>query len=179
MIETTRHIPAAAPVLVTARLHLRAPTAADIPGCTAFFMSERSRFMGGPLPEPEAAAEGPALLSQWETNGFGMFAICLKGSDTAIGLAGPWYPKTHPEPELGWNLWQSDDEGHGLAREALVAARGWFFANTTYASAVSYTHPENLRSHHLAEAVGAVLDPTAPCPYPPPVRIYRHLRGQA
>lgn len=168
-----------AATLHTTRLTLRAPKTGDLSGATAFFMSGRARFMGGPLPEVEAAAEGPALLAQWEKNGFGMFAICRAGSDTAIGLAGPWFPETHPEPELGWNLWHDADEGQGLAREAVVAARAWFFANTDYASAVSYTHPDNTRSHKLAEAVGAVLDLAAPCPYPPPVRIYRHDRGPA
>lgn len=166
-------------LLHTPRLTLRQPSVADFPGMTNFFMSDRARFMGGPLPQSEAAAEGPALLDQWARNGFGMLAICRKDSDAAIGLVGPWYPDTHPEPELGWNLWHGADEGQGLAREALIAARAWFFAQTDHASAVSYTHPDNALSHRLAEAVGATLDPTAPCPYPPPVRIYRHLSPKA
>lgn len=164
-------------MLTTARLTLRKPTPADHAGLTAFFMSERARFMGGPLPEEEATAELPAVLDQWNANGFGMFAVCHAGAETAIGLAGPWFPTTHPEPELGWNLWSGHHEGQGLAREAVIAARDWFFANTSYKTAVSYTHPENARSHKLAEAVGATLDPNAACPYPPPVRIYRHHAG--
>ena len=50
---------------------------------------------------------------------------------------------------------------------------------TDHASTVSHTHPDNARSHKLAEAVGALLDPTAPCPYPPCVRICRHPSPKA
>jgi RimJ/RimL family protein N-acetyltransferase len=126
----------------------------------------------------EAEAEFPQLTRQWAAQGFGMFAITRTGDDRAIGLVGPFFPAGHPEPELAWNLWDVADEGHGLAREAALAARDWFFAQGAYQTAVSYTHPENTRSHKLAEALGAVVDATAPCPYAPPVRVYRH-RGAA
>ena len=45
----------------------------------------------------------------------------------------------------------------GYAREAVIAARDWFFANTKHRTAVSYTHPANDASHRLAEAIGAVI----------------------
>ena len=83
--------------------------------------------------------------------------MTLTGSDTAIGLIGPFYPDTHPEPELGWSLWDLALEGRGFAFEAACAARDWFFANTTHRTAVSYTSPENHRSHRLCERMGAVL----------------------
>ncbi len=169
----------AAPVLETERLVLRLPQLDDLTAMAAFWASERSHMMGGPWTTDETVTEFQGLLDQWAKHGFSLFTVTLKGSDNGIGGIGPFFPDSHPEPELGWSLWNAAYEGQGLAREALIAARAWFFAATDYVSAVSYTHPENARSHKLAEAVGATVDPTAPCPYPPPVRIYRHQRGLA
>jgi RimJ/RimL family protein N-acetyltransferase len=166
------------PTLHTARLTLRAPALRDVGAFTRFWTGARTALMGGPWSVREAEAEFPQLTRQWAAQGFGMFAITRTGDDRAIGLVGPFFPAGHPEPELAWNLWDVADEGHGLAREAALAARDWFFAQGAYQTAVSYTHPENTRSHKLAEALGAVVDATAPCPYAPPVRVYRH-RGAA
>ncbi|MFM2354843.1 MAG: hypothetical protein RLZZ528_579 [Pseudomonadota bacterium] len=162
------------PVLTTERLVLRAPRVGDVAAFAAFWTSDRTRFMGGPWTEADAEAEFPELARQWRRHGFSLFAITRRGDDDAIGLAGPFFPEGHPEPELAWNLWNAGDEGQGMATEAARAARDWFFATSAYRTAVSYTHPENTASHRLAERLGATPDPQAPCPYPPPVRVYRH-----
>ncbi len=170
-----RHAPEAeGPTLTTARLILRRPRLSDLPACAAFWASDRSRLMGGPWTAAETARELDDLLAQWHKHGFSLFTVTLKGSDDAIGLIGPFFPDTHPEPELGWSLWDAALEGRGLATEAAIAARDWFFATSGHQTAVSYTHPDNAASHRLCESLGAVLDTQAPCPYPPPVRIYRH-----
>jgi RimJ/RimL family protein N-acetyltransferase len=163
-----------APVLVTARLRLRLPARDDIPASHAFWSSDRSVMMGGPWSMETLLAETEDLLAQWKKHGFSLFTVTRHGSDTGIGGIGPFFPDTHPEPELGWSLWNAADEGQGLAFEAATAARDWFFATSGYNTAVSYTHPANTRSHRLAARLGAVVDVTAPCPYPPPVHIYRH-----
>jgi RimJ/RimL family protein N-acetyltransferase len=159
--------------LHTARLTLRQPAARDLPAFTVFWTSPRTAFMGGPWTAEEAVAEWPELARQWDVHGFSLFVITRTGDDRAIGLAGPFYPEGHPEPELSWNLWDASDEGQGIATEAALAARDWYFGQG-HDTAVSYTHPENMASHRLAERLGAVLDATAACPYPPPVRVYRH-----
>lgn len=166
-----------APVLVTERLRLRAPRDHDLPGFTAFWTSPRTGFMGGPWSSDDAKAEFPDLTRQWAQNAFSMFVITRASEDHGIGLAGPFMPDGHPEPELAWNLWDASDEGQGLAHEAAAAARDWFFATSGRDTAVSYTHPENTASHRLSERLGATVDPDAVCPYPPPVRIYRHRRA--
>ena len=168
-----------APTLTTARLTLRAPAPGDEDASVPFWMSVRSRFMGGPLTEVAARAEWPEVLDQWPPHNFGMFVITETGDDRAMGLAGLWFPATHPEPELGWNLWDAAHEGQGFAREAVSAARDWFFATTDHRSAVSYINMENHRSQHLARSLGARPDPEAACPYPPPVSIWRHHAGGA
>ncbi len=161
--------------LHTARLTLRLPNAGDLPAMVRFWASDRSHTMGGPWTSAQTAAEFPDLLDQWARHGFGMFVATLDGE--AIGLIGPFYPVGHPEPELAWSLWDEAHEGHGCAREAAIAARDWFFAGSGHVTAVSYCHPDNVRSHRLAEVLGGTVDPAAACPYPPPVRVYRHHAG--
>jgi RimJ/RimL family protein N-acetyltransferase len=166
--------------LVTPRLILRRPLPQDVPAAVAFWASERSYMMGGPWTAAQTEAETQDLFSQWDKHGFSLFTVTLRGSDQGIGGIGPFFPDTHPEPELGWSLWDAKFEGQGLAFEAAVAARDWFFATSGYRTAVSYTDPLNLRSHRLCERLGAVIDLTAPHPYGDlPTLTYRHhLRNE-
>ena len=164
-------------VIDTPRLHLRRPGPADAAAGVAFLMSERSRFMGGPVQADAAARDYQTVCDLWDTNGFSLFVITRQGDDTAIGLAGPWQPAGFEEPEIGWNLWTGADEGQGIATEAVIAARDWAFGPLGLSTAVSYINTQNHRSARLAERVGATLDPSAFSPYPPPILIYRHHAG--
>ena len=134
--------------------------------------------MGGPYSAAAADAEWDVVTGMWARLGFGLLVLTPVNGDRAIGLAGVFMPEGHPEPELAWNLWDQADEGRGLATEAATAVRDWAFDTCGCASLVSYIHPENHRSAAVAERVGAKLDAKAPCPYPPPVLIYRHRQGQ-
>lgn len=165
------------PVLETARLCLRQPRLSDIEPSYRLWSSDRSHLMGGPWSMETLATETQGLLDQWQKHGFSLFTVTRHGSDDGIGAIGPFFPDTHPEPELGWSLWDAESEGQGLATEAAAAARDWFFETSGHDTAVSYTHPDNTASHRLSERLGAAIDPDATCPYPPPVRIYRHRRA--
>ena len=160
--------------LTTERLMLRQPEPRDEAAAAAFWASERSHLMGGPWEAEEFRREMDDVYAQWRKHGFSLFAVTLKGSDQAVGMIGPFFPGSHPEPELGWSLWDATLEGRGIAYEAACAARDWFFANTPYKTAVSYTDVDNFRSHRLCERLGGVVDADARSPYPPPIRIYRH-----
>lgn len=166
------------PVLETARLRLRLPTLSDIPASYRFWSSDRSTLMGGPWIMDTLVAETEGLLAQWQKHGFSLFTVTRKGSDDGIGGIGPFFPDTHPEPELGWSLWDAADEGQGLAQEAASAARDWFFATSGHQTAVSYTDPVNHRSHRLCERLGARVDPDAAHPFgDEPTLTYRHHAG--
>ncbi|MFZ1340778.1 MAG: GNAT family N-acetyltransferase [Paracoccaceae bacterium] len=166
------------PVIDTPRLRLRGPALRDLPASARFWASDRSHMMGGPWTFEETRVEFEDLLTQWQRHGFSLFSVTRQGSDEAIGGIGPFFPDTHPEPELGWSLWNVADEGQGLAYEAAIAARDWFFAATRYRTAVSYTHPANTPSHRLCERMGAVVDPAAKHPYgEKSTLIYRHFAG--
>lgn len=162
------------PVILTQRLRLRMPAARDTDGAVAFLTSERARFMGGPVAFDEAVAEFDKVRALWEHRGFSLFTIHRHDDDTAIGLAGAWQPDGFEEPEIGWNLWNAEDEGQGLATEAVRAARDWAFGPLGLTTAVSFINVRNHRSARLAERVGATPDPMAFCPYPPPILIFRH-----
>lgn len=166
------------PVLVTARLCLRMPSLDDIAPSFRFWSSDRSRLMGGPWSLATLRHETAGLLSQWRRHGFSLFTVTRRSDGEAIGGIGPFFPDTHPEPELGWSLWDAENEGQGLAHEAAAAARDWFFATSGRTTAVSHTDPANHRSHRLCERLGATVDPAAPHPYgDEPTLTYRHVAG--
>jgi RimJ/RimL family protein N-acetyltransferase len=166
------------PVLETARLRLRMPTLDDVPASFHFWSSDRSKMMGGPWTLETLVAETQGLLDQWRKHGFSLFTVTRRGSNEGIGGIGPFFPDAHPEPELGWSLWDAADEGKGLALEAATAARDWFFGASGYDTAVSYTDPVNTRSHRLCERLGARVDPDAAHPYgDEPTLTYRHFAG--
>ena len=168
-------------VLATERLILRIPHAVDFPACAAFWASTRSHMMSGPLTAEQTAREFGDILAQWRRHGFGLFTVTRRGSDQGIGGIGPFYPDTHPEPELVWSLWDAADEGKGYAFEAAVAARDWFFATTPHRTAVSYTDVDNYRSHRLCLRIGGAVDATAQHPYgdDPTLTFRYHARGLA
>ena len=168
------------PVLETARLRLRLPSLADIDPSYRFWSSDRSHMMGGPWSMDQLRAETQGLFDQWQKHGFSLFTVTLRDNDDGIGGIGPFFPDSHPEPELGWSLWNPAHEGLGLAHEAAIAARDWFFATSGYTTAVSHTDPDNHRSHRLCERLGGVVDPLAPHPYgDEPNLVYRYQKGAA
>lgn len=169
-----------APVLWTERLRLRQPLDRDLDAAARFWASDRAHMMGGPWSYERTRDGHLDILDQWRRHGFGLFTVTFRDSDKGIGGIGPFYPATHPEPELGWSLWDATHEGKGLATEAAAAAREWFFATSGHKTAVSYTDPANIRSHRLCERLGAVIDPHARHPYgDEPTLTYRHHAGSA
>lgn len=164
-------------VLTTTRLTLRPASVDDLEPCAAFWASERSHLMGGPWTTEETARSLDDVIAQWDRHGFGLFTVILDGQP--VGGIGPFFPDTHPEPEIGWSLWDAGLEGRGLAHEAATAARDWFFARTGRRTLVSYADPENHRSNRLCERLGAVIDPGAPHPYAEPTLVWRHSAGGA
>lgn len=152
------------PVLATEHLTLRAPDARDWPLWRDFAASERAIHIGGPYDLAKAWRAFGHVIGMWVLRGFGSFVFTERGADTALGMAGPWYPADWPEPEIGWTVWSPDHEGLGLAFEAARAARAYAYATLGWKTAVSYIDAPNARSIALAERLGAVRDPGAQAP---------------
>jgi RimJ/RimL family protein N-acetyltransferase len=114
----------------------------------------------------------------WVLRGYGSFVFTLKGDDTPLGMAGPWFPEGWPEHEIGWTVWSQGAEGKGYAFEAAQAARGFAYEVLGWDGAVSYIDAPNARSIALAERLGALRDDAATPPETSgdhcPVLVYRH-----
>lgn len=161
------------PTIETQRLILRPPDERDVAALIAFYTSERSAMAGGNVTYPEAVTRAYAMLGHWVHRGYGMFAITLKGDDTAIGISGPYFPPGRPETEVGWVLFEGA-EGYGYATEAARAVVNYAKATLGWPEVVHYIDPENTASVAVAERLGAKPDPNAPQPKPDkPCLIYR------
>ncbi|MEO1677685.1 MAG: GNAT family N-acetyltransferase [Pseudomonadota bacterium] len=160
------------PELETERLRMRAPIAKDWPAYRDLMTSERAKYLGGPHTPGRAYKEFSVEIAHWVIHGAGPWMLCLKGTDDAIGLVGPYHPEGWPEREIGWMIFEGG-EGHGYAFEAAVASRHWAYTEGGWESAVSYIGQGNTRSIALAERLGAVLDEAA-TPLDPGDLVYRH-----
>jgi len=170
------------PVLQTERFTLRAFGPQDMDAGVAHLMTERTKYMGGPWSKPDAWDHCASLIGHWAVRGYGLFAICPKGSDTAIGDAGLLMPEGYHEPELGWGVWSPDYEGKSIAYEAALAVRAHAYRNHGWSTLVSYIDPDNARSIALAKRMGCTLDDTARLPDLPEwegTLIYRHPGPEA
>ncbi len=162
------------PVLQTERLTLRAPQSGDWPAWRDFAASERAGFIGGPYDLRGGWRSFGHAVGHWVLRGFGSFVFTFRGEDRALGMAGPWYPADWPERELGWTIWSPENEGRGIAFEAVTAARDHAFRVLGWDTAVSYIEPANTRSVALAKRLGARRDDQAARPGHCDCQVYRH-----
>jgi RimJ/RimL family protein N-acetyltransferase len=169
------------PLLETERLTLRAPGMQDWDAwCDFIIRDDRSKFVrAGEMDEPKAWRALCHITGMWALRGYGSFVFTMKGEARALGMTGPWHPWEWPEREIGWTIWSTEAEGKGLAFEAATAARAFAFETLGWDSAVSYIHPENIRSISLANRLGATLEPGARFPGEGPALVYRHPRPEA
>lgn len=165
------------PILQTERLILRPFEARDVEPAVEYLVTQRSVYMGGPYSRHDAWEHACHLIGHWAVRGFGLFVICLKGSDQAIGDVGPFRPEGWPENEIGWGLWKAEYEGQGYVTEAALTARRYAFDVLGWDTAVSYIDPDNARSIAVAKRLGCHLDERAALPALPDwegTLVFRH-----
>lgn len=165
------------PTLTTDRLILRAPGPQDIGPFAAFYASEASHFVGGPLSEAEAWRSLCGVIGHWTMRGFGRWMVTRKGEDNAIGLVGLHYPWDWPEREIGWYIW--DGNGQGYATEAGRAARDYAYGTLCWDTVMSMIAPGNDASVRVAQALGATRAPDYVHPRHGTLMIYRHPGPEA
>jgi RimJ/RimL family protein N-acetyltransferase len=157
--------------LYTGRLCLRPPTPHDAEALYDLFADEE--IMRGLNREPVSAVEDvrvmiDGMIEGWRTDGLGAFVLETAATDPQlVGQAGlmifdtrGWIPSTraqagsHAQPELGWALMRAR-WGHGYATEAAGAIRDWAHA-CSVDRLVSLISPDNVRSQHVAQRLGAI-----------------------
>lgn len=148
------------PVLETSRLVLRGPKAADASAYMDFFASERAQYVGGHTTRRKAFDAFTLEVGHWLVRGYGMWAVTMRGEDTALGYVGCWYPEGWNAREIGWVLFEAA-EGKGVAFEAAEAARTYAYGTLGWTTAISNIDPENARSIRLAQRLGCTLDADA------------------
>ncbi|WP_372890604.1 GNAT family N-acetyltransferase [Rhodosalinus sp.] len=161
------------PTLTTPRLTLRAPEARDVPPFTAFYASDRARFVGGPL-DAEGAWRMLAMeIGHWQIRGYGRWMVEERESGATAGMVGLFCPEGWPEPEIGWDLFEGF-EGRGYATEAGRAAREYAYDVLGWDTAVSLVKPANTASAAVCRRLGATLDGTFAHQRHGEMQVWRH-----
>jgi RimJ/RimL family protein N-acetyltransferase len=102
-------------------------------------------------------------MERYRVNGFGLWAVCLKGSGEMIGDCGLTLQTINGNelPEIGYHI-RRDFQRRGYAKEAAKAVLDWVFRNTDYPALYSYCKYTNEPSIRTAESIGMHSD----CDYP-------------
>ena len=161
------------PTLTTDRLTLRAPTEADFPVMAEFYASDRSQFVGGPMPPEQTWRALASELGHWMLKGYGRWAVDITETGQFIGIIGLWNPEGWPEEELGWDL-MNGATGKGYATEAALAARTYAYDTLGWTTLTSLVRPENTKSAAVAKRLGATYDGDFTHERHGHMHIYRH-----
>lgn len=166
------------PSLETDRLILRAPEAGDFEAFAAFYASDRSSGVGGPLDRAAAWRAFATDFGHWDLRGYGLWSVVEKAGGGLAGRVGFWNPEGWLEREIGWTMYDGF-EGKGLAREAALAARRFAYDTLGWGALTSVIAPDNVRSIALAERLGAWFERDWTTPSGKPAVIYRHPGPEA
>jgi RimJ/RimL family protein N-acetyltransferase len=166
------------PVVKSARLTLRGAEPRDIEPMVAFYASDRSGFVGGPLDRDGAWRQLACEIGHWTLNGFGRWMVENTETGETVGMVGLWYPPGLPEREIGWDLFEGFG-GKGYATEAAQAARCYAYDVLGWTTAISLVDPDNFASARVAERVGARRDGKFEHPRFGTLHIYRHPAPEA
>lgn len=166
------------PTFETERLRFRLPEQRDFKHEAAFYQSDRSAGVGGPL-GPDLVWRGLAsVIGHWVLRGYGYWAIDEKETGLYCGQVGLWFPEGWPEPEIAWTL-MADAEGRGIGSEAALASRDFAYEQLGWTTAISSIVPENTRSKALAVRLGAEFEDMYDHPSYGPMEIWRHPGPEA
>ncbi|MGR3453939.1 GNAT family N-acetyltransferase [Pseudooceanicola sp.] len=147
--------PIAAETLTTGRLILRRPEPGDLEHYSAYLLSDRTRYIGGPKTRKEAFQRFCGLAGHWLVRGYGRYTITDRATGRPMGHVGAFQPDDTIPPEHTWTLWSGEDEGQGYAREAATAAFLHYRDDLCWPELTAFIHPDNAGSVAVARALGA------------------------
>ena len=156
--------------LETDRLILRAWREADkAPFAALNADPEVMRYFPKPLSRAESDDLADRLAARMSENGWGWYAVEVKGGAACIGMVGlnvPHYPiPGGPGVEVGWRL-SRDSWGKGYATEAAAGCLDYGFGRLGLPEIVAFTALPNTPSRAVMERLGMVRDPDADFDHP-------------
>lgn len=94
-------------------------------------------------------------IERYKIFGFGLWAVCLKGTVEMIGDCGLTMQLIGGQikPEIGYHI-RADQRRKGYAKEAAAAVRDWTFKNTPFNMIYSYMKHTNAPSYRTAVSWG-------------------------
>ena len=123
------------------------------------------------LADPEIMKQQPQLFKKekvrelishyiegYRTFGFGLLAVCLKGTGEMIGECGLTMQLIDGsiKPEIDYHI-RRDMRGKGFTNEAAEAVRDWTFCNTTFHEIYLYAKFQNAKTERIAARWGCRL----------------------
>jgi RimJ/RimL family protein N-acetyltransferase len=156
--------------LVTARLKLRHWSPADLfPFAAMNADPVVMEFMPGRLSRHASDAAATAAQARIDREGFGLWAVEVRGGPAFIGYAGLQAPSFKapftPCVEIGWRLARAA-WGCGYATEAARACLEHAFASLDLPEVLAFTVPANMRSRAVMQRLGMILDPAGAFEHP-------------
>ena len=147
------------PRIFTDRTVMRGPYMEDFDVFADMVISDRGRYIAGPLTREGAWDDFIQLTASWILRGCGLWTVEDQEDKTVLGFVLLGHETGDPEQELGF-LFTEEAEGKGYAFEAAEKARNNAWNALSFDTLVSYIDPENERAIKLALLLGAVRDPS-------------------
>jgi RimJ/RimL family protein N-acetyltransferase len=152
-----------APMVVTERLELWRPQAADLDGLARLLAPDAVReYLGGAAPSlADTFARLTRNAGSWALYGYGTFVVRERGARAVVGSCGvfhSWrgfdgFDGFDDAAEAGW-IFAPPVWGRGHATEATAAALQWFDRMHGPRRVVCMIDPHNHASHKLAARLG-------------------------
>lgn len=146
-------------ILQTPRLSLREMTAADLPALRVIFDDPIAMAAyEGPFDDEESAAWVRRMQARYRDDGFGMWAVELRGTGEVIGQCGITRQRIDDDEviEVGY-LFQRAHWHQGYAIEAASACRDWAFRTLGVDDVYAKVRDTNLASMNVAIRLGMTV----------------------
>jgi RimJ/RimL family protein N-acetyltransferase len=163
------------PTIETPRLILRDWRDEDVEAFVTLNADPRvTEFYPKTYTREVSEASAAAIRTQLKRDGFGWWALELRGGPSFIGAialqAVPFDAPFTPANEIGWRL-AAEHWGRGYATEGARAALEFAFSALKWPEVVAFTAASNVRSQRVMERLGMTHDPNDDFDHP---RIEEH-----
>lgn len=143
-------------VIETERLRLREMTEHDFDGLYQVLGdADIMQYYPSPFDETGVRSWIARNMKRYRVLGFGLWAVCLKGTGEIIGDCGLTMQLINGQikPEIGYHI-RGDQQRKGYAKEAAIAVRDWTFLHTPFQMVYSYMKYTNEPSCKTAVSYG-------------------------